>query len=107
MTHQGAACKHQVGTGCIEALVDEEVLLLPTQVGNDFLHIGIEVVAYVGGCHVDGMECTEQWCLVVECLTGVGDEDCRNTECIVDDEYWRCRIPGRIATCLEGGADTA
>ena len=93
VTHQGAACQHQVRTCSIQALIYQEVLLLPTEVGNNLLDIWVEIVANLCGSYVYSMQCTEQWSLIVESLTCIRDEDCRDTECIVDDEYRRCWIP--------------
>ena len=53
------------------------------------------------------MQCLQQRCLVIECLACVGDEDGRNAKRIVDDEDRTCRVPGRIASCLESVPDAA
>ena len=52
MTHQGATCQHQVRTCCIQAFIYQEVLLLPTEIGNNFLDIRVEVVANLCCCYV-------------------------------------------------------
>ena len=106
MTHEGAAGEQQVGTGGIETLVNEEILLFPSEVALHLLHIIIEILADLSGSHVHGMEGAEQGSLVVESLTRIGDEDGGNTKGIVDDEDGRRGIPGRVAACLEGVADT-
>ena len=52
VTHQGAACQHQVRTCCIQTFIYQEVLLLPTEIGNNFLDIRVEVVANLCSCYV-------------------------------------------------------
>ena len=52
VTHQGATCQHQVRTCSIQALIYQEVLLLPTEIGNNFLDIRVEVVANLCSCYV-------------------------------------------------------
>ena len=105
VSHEGPAGEHQVGTRQVEAFVHEEILLFPTQVGDDLLNIRVEVACHGGGSLVNGMQSSLQRSLVVERLAGVGYEDRGDTQCVVDDEDWRCGIPCRIATSLEGGAD--
>ena len=107
MPHERAAGEHEVGASRIEALVNEEIFLFPPQVGLHLLHILVEIVAHFGGGHVHGVERAQQRSLVVECLTGIGDEDGGDTECVVDDEHGRCRIPGRVAPRLESVAYAA
>ena len=87
VTHQGTACQQQVGTCSIQALVHEEVLLLPSQVRCNLLDGGVEIVAHIHGSHVHGMQGPQQRCLIVECLTAITDKHGRNTQCIVDDEH--------------------
>ena len=52
VTHQGAACQHQIRTCSIQAFIYQEVLLLPTEIGNNFLDIWVEVVANLCCCYV-------------------------------------------------------
>ena len=106
VSHQRTTGHNQVGTCRIQALVDQKILLFPTKINLHLFHIIVEVLAYLGSSLVDGMQRTKQWSLIVESLTSVGDEDSRDTKCIIDDEYRRCRIPGRIASSLEGVTDT-
>ncbi len=106
VTHQGAACQQQVGTGGIEAFVDKEILLFPTEVRGNLLHSGVEIMADIDGGHVDGMQGTQQRCFIVEGLTAIGDEDGGDTQRVVDDEHRRCGIPCRVTTGLEGRTDT-
>ena len=107
VSHQGTACEHQVRASRIETLINQEVLLLPSEIGLHLLYLWVEVVAHLGSRLAQGMERAEQWSLVVQRLTGIRYKDGRDTEGIVNDEHRRCRIPCRIATSLEGVADTA
>ena len=107
VSHQGTACKHQVRASRIETLIYQEVLLLPSEIGLHLLHLRVKIVANLGSRLTQSMERAEQWSLVVQSLTGIRYKDGRDTEGIVDDEHRRCWIPCRIATSLEGVADTA
>ena len=49
VTHQGATGKQQVGTGGIQAFVNQKVFLFPAKVSNHLLNLGVEVVTYCGG----------------------------------------------------------
>ena len=106
VTHQRATRQQQVGTGSIEALVHEEILLFPAKVRRHFFYRRVEIVAHVRRSHVDGMEGTQQWSLVVECLTAIRYEDGGNTQCVVDDKDRRRGVPCRIATSFERRADS-
>ncbi len=48
VTHQGTAREHQVRTCRIEALIYQEVLLLPSEIGLHLLDLRVEVVAHLG-----------------------------------------------------------
>ena len=106
VAHQRATGKDEVGTGGIQILVDEEILLLPTQVAGNLLNIRIEVMAHIRSGHVHSVEGTEQRSLVVEGLTRVGNEDGGDTKRVVDDKHRRRRVPSRVAASLKSGADT-
>ena len=68
VSHERAARKHEVGAGCIQSFVNEEVLLFPSEVGCNLLHFGVEVVANVRCRNVYGVEGSQQRSLVVECF---------------------------------------
>ena len=55
VAHQRATCQHKVGTRRVEAFVDEEVFLLPTQIGLHLAYLRIKVVANLRSCDVHGM----------------------------------------------------
>ena len=107
VAHEGAAGQQEVGTGAEEALVDEEVLLLPAEVGGHFADLRVEVVADGRRGLVDGFEGAQERGLVVEGFAGVGDEDRGDDEGVVDDEDRGSRVPGGIAAGFEGRADAA
>ena len=107
VAHKGAARQHQVGAGAIEVGIDEEVLLLPTEIGLHLAHLRVEIVADVGGGHAEGVERAEQGSLVVEGLARIGDEDGGDAEGVVDDEDGGGGVPGGVAAGLEGVADAA
>ena len=106
VTHEGATGHEEVGTGAVEAFVDEEVLLLPAEIDGDLLDIVVEELADVGGSAANGVEGAQQGSLVVESLACVGNKDGGDTECVVDDEDRARGVPGAVAAGLEGVADT-
>ena len=69
--HEGSASEHEVWPGIVETLVDQEVLLLPAQVGLCLLHVGIEVAGHARGGLVYSSQRTQQGCLVVQRLAGI------------------------------------
>ena len=107
VTHQCAACEHEVGACRVETLVNEEIFLLPTEVADNLLYFRIEIVADICCSHVYGVQCAKERSLVVERLACVRDEDCGDTQRVIDDEHGRCGIPSRVATGLECVTDTA
>ena len=107
VSHEGASGHDEVGACCIQSFVNEEIFLLPSQVGNDLPDIGVEISADVGCCAVNGLKGFLQRGLVVECLAGVRDEDCRDMQGVAYDEDGAGGVPCAVAACLEGGADAA
>ena len=107
VAEQGAAGDHQVRAGGVERLVDEEVLLLPAQVGIDLGHTRIEEFADRHGSVADGLEGFLERGLVIKRLAGIGNENSRDAEGVVQDEDRGGRIPGGVAAGFEGGADAA
>ena len=51
------------------------------------LHVGIEIMTNIGSGNVHGVERAQQRCLVVQGLTGVRNEDRRDTQRVVDDKH--------------------
>ena len=80
VAHQSASGEHQVGTCRIEALIYQEVLLLPSEIGLHLLYLWVEIVAHLGSRLAQGMERAEQWSLVVQRLTCIRYKDGRDTE---------------------------
>ena len=105
--HQRAARQQQVGTGGIETLVHQEVLLLPAQVGHHLLHLRVEVVADVRCGLVHGTQGFQQGRLVVQRLAGVGNEDGGDAQRVVHHEDGRRGVPRTVSACLERVADAA
>ena len=71
VTHKCASGEHEVGTCRVQSFVNEEVLLLPTEVRDDLLHFRIEVVANLSGCNIHSMQRAQKRSLVVESLACV------------------------------------
>ena len=107
MTHEGAAGEHEVRAGGEEVFVYQEVFLFPAQEGVHALHFGVEELAHGNGCIVYGLEGLLERGLIVQCFSGVGNEDGGDAQGVVLDEYGGGRIPGGVAAGFEGGADTA
>ena len=98
---------HQVGPGSVQGFVNQEILLLPAQVGIDLGNGRIEEPAH-GHCGiVHGLQSLFERGLVVQGFSGVGDEHGGYTKRIVQDEDRRGGVPGRIPAGFEGGTETA
>ena len=106
VAHQGATSQQQVGTGCIKSFVYQEVLLLPTQVADYLLHLGVKVMANLGSSHIHSLQGAQQGSLVVKCLTTIRYKYGRNNQGIVHNEDGTCGIPSRITASLECATDT-
>ena len=105
--HQSAACHQQVRSGCEEAFVDEEILLLPAEIADHFPDIAVEVAAHGCSSLINGLDGLLQGGLVVESLARVGDEDGGDHQRVVDNENGACGVPSAVATSLERAADSA
>ncbi len=107
VSHEGTSCHHHVGTCSVESLVDKEIFLLPTEVADNLPDFRVEVPGNSGGSLVDCKKSLLERHFVVKGLTCVGDEHCRNHQSVPKDEDRRSRIPGRVASCLEGASDAS
>ena len=107
MPHERATRSDEVGASRIQIVIHKEIFLLPTEVDLNLLHVRIEELAYRYSCLADSFECLLERCLVIESLTGIGDEDGGDAEAVVKDEYRRRGIPGSISTSLKSGTNTA
>ena len=105
--HERAAGDHQVGPGRVQGLVDEEILLLPSEIAENLVHGRVEETADGQGGVRNGLDGLFQRGLVVQCLAGIGNENGRDTEGVTLDENRGGRVPRGISTRLEGGADAS
>ena len=87
MPHQGAAGDHKVRSRGIERLIDKEIFLLPSEVGIYLRDRLVEEAADRGGRIRNGLEGLFERGFVVQGLTGVGDEDGRDAEGVIDDKH--------------------
>ena len=89
MAHEGASGQEQVRAGGVKPFVDKEIFLFPAEECLYFVHFRIEVAAYIYGCLVNCPQCLQKRSLIVQGLSGIGDEDGRDAEGVVNDEYGR------------------
>ena len=106
MSHKGSSCGNQVRTSRVQIIVNKEIFLLPSEVHLNFGHIGIKQLAYRNCSLANRLERFLKRCLVVERLTRIGDEHRGDTETIIEDEYRRRGVPGRVSTGLESSTDS-
>ena len=108
---QGAPAREQVGTLEVVLLLDQEVLLLGPDRGVDALDVLAEQLQRLGRRARQRVHRAQERDLVVQRLTGPGDERGRDAEDravrVLHDERRRGRVPGGVATRLEGGAQAA
>ena len=97
----------EVRTGLIVLLANEEVLLLGTDSGEDTLWFATKQGKHALGLYLKGVLRAQQRCLLVECLTGVGDERGGNAEHLVLDEGGAHGIPYGVSAGLEGGPEAS
>ena len=109
---QGAAGGDQVGALEEVLLVDQEVLLLGPDRGEDALALAVaEQAQRLDRRAREGVHRAQQRDLAVERLAGPGGEGGRDAEQrsvgVLEDEGGGGRVPGGVAARLEGGADAA
>ena len=102
---QGAAGLAQVGAGVVQSLVDQEVLLLPSEGGHHLRDVLVEVLADVRRGLVHSSKGLQERRLIVEGLAGVGDEDGRDAQRLAHQEWRAARVPQRVTAGFEGRAD--
>ena len=107
VAHERTPREQEVRASGIQALIYEEILLLPTQIGTDACHRGIEIMANGSGSAIDGGEGFLQRSLIVEGFARVGDEDGGNHQRVANDEDGAGRVPSGIAASLEGGTNAS
>ena len=104
---EGASGKPQV-RACEEILLlDEEVLLLGADGGDDAAWRAAEEGKDAFGLLLEGYLRAQERGLLVERLSGVGDERGGDAEHLVLDEGGADGVPHRVATRLEGGTEAA
>ena len=93
----------QVLALAIGVLLDQEVLLLVTDGGNDLLGLLAKEGQYTLGLTIKSRHGTQKRSLLVKRLAGVGAEGRGDTQNLVLDESGARAIPCGIATGLKGG----
>ena len=107
-TEQGPSGVDQVRTLVEHLLIDKEILLLRSYACSDMLYILVSEKLQNPEClAVDGLHGTKKRCLLVQCLTGVGAECCRNAKGMILDKCIGCGIPCCITPGFKGGAKSA
>ena len=102
-TKKSSAGEHQILTLLEILLVNQEVLLLWTYCSGNTSHGSIsEKVKHLGCLSVQRLHGTKKRSLLVQCLSAVGAERCRNIQGLILDESRGGRVPCCIASCLEG-----
>ena len=107
VSHEGPAGLGQIGAGLEQSFVHEKILLFPSQRHVDLCDILVEELTHVDSGFVEGKQRFEQRGLEVERFTCVGDENAGDTECLVENEGGRARVPCRISSGLERVAKTS
>ena len=107
VSHQRSARQHQVGTGKIKTLVYQKILLFPSQITRNLLHLWVKILCHSSCRTVYGLQRAQQGCLIVERFACVRNKDGRNTKCVVNDKDRRCGVPSRISARFKGVANTA
>ena len=107
MTHQGSPRDHQVRSCGVEGFIHEEIFLFPAKVGKDFLDLRIKETADRHGRIRNCLQSFFERSLVVKGLSSIGNENGRDTEGVIHDEYRRSRIPCSVASGLESRPDAS
>ena len=86
-TDQRAACEDEVLSLHVHVLVDQEIFLLGADRCGDMLDFAVsEKMKDLDGLIAQSVHGTKKRSLLVECLTAVGAEGCRDVERTVLDE---------------------
>ena len=107
MSHQSPASQHQIRTCRIESFIYQKVLLFPTEVYLNLGNIIIEQTANICCRLIYCMKCSQKWCFVVQSFACIGNKNCRDTECVVNNKHGTCWVPSGITTSLEGITNTS
>ena len=107
-TEQGTAGHDQVFTLVVHLLVDEEVFLLRTNGRSDLGCGGVaEQAQDADSLLAQCVHGTQQRCFLIQCLTGIGNENSRNVQGAFFHKAVGSRIPCGIASCRAGLTQTA
>ena len=104
---EGAAGVDEVLALLIHVALDEEILLLGADHGQNQRCLGAEELEHAQGLTRERLHGAQQRRLLVQRLAAVGAEGGGNVEYAVADKGVACRVPGGVAAGLEGGAQTA
>ena len=104
---EGATCHRQIGTGGVQRLVHQEVLLLPAQGGVHLGDVLVEVLAHRRGCSVHSRQRFQQRRFVVERIACVADENGRDAQGLPPHKGRRSGVPQGVSTCLKSVANAA
>ncbi len=105
---QRSAAEEQVLSLFVKVLVNKEIFLFGTDRRVDVCDIFIaEKMQHSHSRFADSFHRTKKRCLLVQCLSAVGAERCRNIKSSILNESRRRRIPCRIASCLESCAKSS
>ena len=102
-----ASGEQKVGARSIKTFVNKEILLFPTEIGRNFLHIVIEVSANFESCLVNCRKRFLQRCFIIQRFSCVTDENRGNHQGVTNDKHRACRIPSGIATRFECRTDSS
>ena len=105
--HQRTSGLRQVGTGQKQRFVHQEIFLLPAQRDIDLPYVLVEQLTHFDGGFINGLQRLEQRRFEVERFAGVGDEYAGDTECPVENERGRRRVPSRITARFERVAEAS
>ena len=109
---QRAARGHQVGAGVVEVAVDQEVFLLSPGVRDHRVNVVVtEQAQHAVGLLAHRLLGAQQGCLLVQRLTGPGDEDRGDAQRVpvrvFQDVGGAGHVPAGVPARLEGAADAA
>ena len=71
VSHQRTPCQAQVGTRIIERRINQEILLLPSQIGINTAHVLVKQLAHIGCSLIHGSKCFQQRCLIIKRLARI------------------------------------
>lgn len=107
-TKQGAACKTQIRTCVIHFFCNEKIFLLRPYRGNNPLCRIVSKQAEDTKClFVKSLHGSEKRCLFIQCMSCIGAEGGRNTQCFPLDKSIGSWVPSGIPSGFKGCAQPA